>query len=244
MGEDCAVPELTYAIGDVHGCRALLVRLLEAIDADARGRGYTLVFLGDYIDKGPDSAGVIDILMQLQARSAHPSICLKGNHDDLLAAAATNQAAAGRWMTMGGGAVLAQYGVARAADLPPAVLAWFGALPTWHEDDGRYFVHAGVDPALPLSAQTDAIRLSMRGAFLERDHDFGKHVVHGHTPQLSGRPDLRRFRTNLDTGVVLTGRLTAAAFEAGPGGPKRVLQAHAEGVSIGDAGSERASARS
>jgi serine/threonine protein phosphatase 1 len=116
------------------------------------------------------------------------------------------------------------------------VLDWIGALPTWHEDETRYFVHAGVDPARPLSMQTDAARLSMRGAFLDEDHDFGKHIVHGHTPQLSGLPELRPYRTNLDTGVVLTGCLTGAVFEAGAGGPKRILQARAGGVTISDVG--------
>lgn len=229
--------ELTYAIGDVHGCCDLLVPLLAAIETDAGGRDHALVFLGDYIDKGPDSAGVLDLLMRLDADAAHSVVCLKGNHDLALTEAVASEVAAQKWLTMGGGSVLAQYGVVRAADLPPAVLAWIGALPTYYEDEHRYFVHAGVDPARSLSAQSDEIRLSMRGSFLEQDHDFGKHVVHGHTPQLSGIPELRPYRTNLDTGVVLTGRLTAAAFDADRGGPRRVLQARVGGLSIDEVGS-------
>jgi serine/threonine protein phosphatase 1 len=225
------VPDLTYAIGDIHGFPDLLGQLLDAIDADARGRAYALVFVGDYVDKGPDSAGVIDMLMRMQAEAVRPTVCLKGNHEDIMAAAMTNDATAAKWLTMGGDAVLAEYGVSRAADLPPAVLAWVGRLPTWHEDQWRYFVHAGADPALPLRAQTDAIRLSMRGAFLEAEHDFGKHVVHGHTPQLTGLPELRPYRTNLDTGIVSTGCLTAAAFKSGQRGPFRLIQSRADGVS-------------
>jgi serine/threonine protein phosphatase 1 len=233
--------ELTYAVGDIHGCRDLLVQLLEAIETDAHGRAYALVFLGDYIDKGPDSAGVIDTLMRLQARPAHSIVCLKGNHDCLMVEAVAGETAQAKWLAMGGGAVLAQYGVSRAADLPPAVLAWVDSLPTSHEDESRYFVHAGADPAYPLSVQKDVIRMSMRGAFIEQDHDFGKHIVHGHTPQLSGLPDLRRYRTNLDTGVAWTGRLTGAVFDTGQPGPRRIMQARADdGVTVNETGSLKA----
>lgn len=225
---------LTYAVGDIHGCHSLLLQLLKAIEADARDQAYRLVFVGDYIDKGHDSAGTLDTLMRLQTRRARSVVCLKGNHDNLMAEAATSEVAAAAWRAMGGDAVLVQYGVSHAADLPPAVLAWVGSLPTYHEDEFHYFVHAGVDPAIPLRAQTDEARLSMRGAFLERDHDFGKHIVHGHTPQLSGLPDLRRYRTNLDTAAVTTGRLTAVAFEGRPGGPRRVLQTRADGVTVSE----------
>jgi serine/threonine protein phosphatase 1 len=222
--------ELIYAVGDIHGHQGLLLRLLEAIATDARDRPYTLVFLGDYIDKGPDSAGVIDTLMRLQSHHGRSVVCLKGNHDCLMAEAVADERADAKWLAMGGGAVLAQYGVSRAADLPAAVLAWVDSLPTYHEDETRYFVHAGADPASPLSVQADVIRMSMRGTFIEQDHDFGKHIVHGHTPQLCGLPDLRRYRTNLDTGVVSTGRLTAAVFEPGQPGPRRIMQAQVEGA--------------
>jgi serine/threonine protein phosphatase 1 len=143
-----------------------------------------------------------------------------------------DELAEAKWLAMGGGAVLAQYGVSRAAYLPAAVLAWLDSLPTYHEDESRYFVHAGVDPASPLAAQADVIRMSMRGAFIEQDHDFGKHIVHGHTPQLSGLPDLRRYRTNLDTGVVSTGRLTGAVFDPMQRGPRRIIQAQADGAVV------------
>jgi serine/threonine protein phosphatase 1 len=224
--------ELTYAVGDIHGCHDLLIRLLEAIEIDAHDRVYTLVFLGDYIDQGTDSVGVIDTLMRLQSRLARSVICLKGNHECLMLEALAGEIAEAKWLAMGGGAVLSQYDVSRAADLPAAVLAWLDSLPTYHEDESRYFVHAGVDPASPLSAQADVIRMSMRGVFIEQDHDFGKHIVHGHTPQLSGLPDLRRYRTNLDTGVVSTGRLTGAVFEPMQRGPRRIIQARADGAVV------------
>ena len=221
---------LTYAIGDVHGCKVELDRLLDLINDHAAGRTHKLVFLGDYIDKGPDSAGVIGTLMELQRRDPDGVVFIKGNHDNLmLRAARGDPAALAKWMTMDGASVLFQYRVERAEQLPDAVLDWVVAMPTWHSDGLRYFVHAGVDPHLPLSYQTETIHLSMRGAFLESDFDFGEHVVHGHTPQFNGLPDLRPFRTNLDTGVVQTGCLTAAVFEPISGPPSTIIATRPSG---------------
>jgi len=218
------VSRITYTVGDIHGCRSELDRLLDAIEVDSAGRKYKLVFLGDYIDKGPDSRGVIERLMALKERKHADVVLLKGNHDDLMARAARGDTLAlEKWLTMDGGSVLRQFGCARATDLPEAVVRWVEAMPTLHSDRHRIFVHAGLDPDLPFDQQTDEIRLTMRGGFLDRDVDFGKHVVHGHTPQMNGRPELRLYRTNLDTGVVSTGCLTAAIFAAGAGGPSAIL---------------------
>ena len=218
------VSRITYAVGDIHGCRSELDRLLDAIEVDSAGRKYKLVFLGDYIDKGRDSRGVIERLMALKDRKHADIVLLKGNHDDLMARAARGDTLAlEKWLTMDGGSVLRQFGCARATDLPEAVVRWVEAMPTLHSDRHRIFVHAGLDPDLPFDQQTDEIRMTMRGGFLDRDVDFGKHVVHGHTPQLNGRPELRLYRTNLDTGAASTGCLTAAMFAAGAGGPSDIL---------------------
>jgi serine/threonine protein phosphatase 1 len=83
--------------------------------------------------------------------------------------------------------------------------------PTWREDGLRLFVHAGLRPGLPYNRQSDDDRLWIREGFLDVDYDFGKHVIHGHTPQLNG-PERRRFRTNIDTGAVYGGALTAAVL--------------------------------
>jgi serine/threonine protein phosphatase 1 len=85
-------------------------------------------------------------------------------------------------------------------------------LPTWREDEARLFVHAGLRPGVPYDRQSDDDRLWIREGFLDVDYDFGKHVIHGHTPRLDG-PDRRRFRTNIDTGAVYGGALTAAMFD-------------------------------
>jgi len=218
------VSGMTYAVGDIHGCRSELDRLLDAIDVHSAGRKYKLVFLGDYIDKGPDSHGVIERLIALKNRKHADVVFLKGNHEDLMARAARGDTTAlKKWLTMDGSSVLRQFGCARATDLPEGVVRWAEAMPTLHSDEHRIFVHAGLDPDLPFDRQTDEIRLTMRGGFLERDVNFGKHLVHGHTPQMDGCPDLRVYRTNLDTGVVFTGCLTAALFAPGAGGPSAIL---------------------
>ena len=221
---------ITYAIGDIHGCRTELVRLLAAIDAHAAERPRVIVFLGDYIDKGPDSAGVIEILMELARRKTSNTVFLKGNHDDLmLRAALGDNDAEAKWLTMDGSSVLRQFSARAAAELPRDVVAWFASLPTLHEDEHRIYVHAGLDPDRSLDDQPDEIRLTMRGAFLERDFDFGKHVAHGHTPQVNGLPDLRPYRSDLDTNVVQTGCLTAAVFEDAPGPPAAILSTRPHG---------------
>ena len=220
---------LTYAIGDIHGCFAELKRLLDAIEQHANGQPYRMICLGDYPDKGPDTAGALDLLMSWSTHSSVPLVCIKGNHDDLMGRAADDEVVHDKWLAMGGGAVLAQYGVRRAADLPADILAWLRALPLTHDDTQRYFVHAGVDPAHPLDDQDAQTCMTMRGVFLSEDHDFGRHIVHGHTPQLGGEPELRPFRSNLDTNVTQTGRLTAASFDTRRGGPTAILATTAAG---------------
>ena len=223
--------ERCYAIGDVHGFSHQLDQLFVAIADHAGDRAYDLVFVGDYVDKGPDSAGVLQRLMGFEGDQVRLT-CILGNHARMMQLAARDEASEAKWFAMGGAAVLAEYGVARARDLPADVLAWVAARPTSHEDAQRYFVHAGVDPLRPLEDQTDEIRLSMRGRFLTEDHDFGKHVVHGHTPMFDGWPTLTAYRTNLDTGVAVTGKLTAAMFGAQDMRPATVLQADGSKVTI------------
>ncbi len=221
---------ITYAIGDIHGCRLELERLLGAIDAHAAGRSRALVFLGDYIDKGPDSAGVLRTLMDMQHREPAAVVCIKGNHDDLMVRAALGDVDAhDKWLTMDGGSVLAQYGVSKATALPRYIIDWVAALPTLWTDGLRYFVHAGLDPSRTLEDQPDGVRMTMRGDFLSRDIDFGRHVAHGHTPQFSGAPDLRPYRTNLDTGVVQTGALTAVMFPPVVGPPSAIIATRRSG---------------
>ncbi|KMO19210.1 metallophosphoesterase family protein [Methylobacterium platani] len=213
---------LTYAIGDVHGRADLLDRLLARIEAHRAGRDRRLVVLGDAVDRGPDSAGAIATLRDLQAREPGAVTCLMGNHEAMLLDAV---AGTGRdlWRLNGGDTTLASFGVSHPGDLPRDVVAWIAALPTLHGDARRWYVHGGLDPERGAEGSDRETRLWMREPFLSANHDFGRHVVHGHTPTRDGRPDLRDFRTNLDTGAVFGGPLTAGVFDESRGKPVEIL---------------------
>jgi serine/threonine protein phosphatase 1 len=205
----------TFAIGDVHGCLDLLQALLLRIEAYADGRAYKLVFLGDYIDRGPDSAGVIQTVRDLQAKAPGEVIALKGNHEALMLDAVAHpdqEDLVDLWLFNGGDAALQSFGISDVSGVPDDVIAWARQLPVSYEDGLRYFVHAGVDPRRTLHEQEEHTQLWIRRRFHESDHDFGKHIVHGHTPTDTGRPDERSNRTNLDTGAVRGGALTAGVF--------------------------------
>lgn len=216
---------LTFAIGDVHGCLDLLVDILGQIARTHPGRPRRIVVLGDLIDRGPDSAGVVRLLRTAQARDPARLICLRGNHEDLLLRAVDQASALATWLANGGHQTLASFRTDRLAGVPPDVIDWIAACPTFHDDGRRYFVHAGLNPELPLAKQRDADRLWIRDAFLRSDHEFGRYVVHGHTPQRGGRPDMRDTRVNIDTAACFGGRLTAAVFEDTEDRPVGFLQA-------------------
>ena len=219
---------LTYAVGDIHGCADALDRLLAAIDRHRAGRPRRLVFLGDYVDRGPDSAGVLTCLRSLEAREPASVVCLMGNHEALMIDAYRSGLGTSTWLENGGTATLASYDVADPEALPHDVLAWLSGLRTVHEDALRYYVHAGFRPGRLGIDPVVTTRLWIREPFLGVDFDFGKHVVHGHTPQKSGRPDLRRHRSNLDTACVFGRTLTAAVFTDEWAAPAEILQVGAK----------------
>lgn len=221
------VTGLTYAIGDIHGCAEALDRLIDLIDRHGAGRPRRLVFLGDYVDRGPDSAGVIARLRSLEARESGLVTCLMGNHEALMIDAYRRGLGTTTWLENGGTTTLASFGISDPEFLPRDVLGWLSALPTVHEDAHRYYVHAGFRPGRPGIDPDVTTRLWIREPFLGDEFDFGKHVVHGHTPQKTGRPDLRRFRSNLDTACVFGRSLTAAVFTDESAAPTDVLQVDA-----------------
>lgn len=215
---------LTYAIGDVHGCAALLDALLERIADHAGDRAHRLVFLGDYIDRGPDSAAVLRTVSRLNWAEPERVVCLMGNHERMLLDALQTRSAAAHWMYNGGEVTLDSFGARDPAGLPRDTLDWIEALPTLHGDGAHWYVHAGLRPGADALDSDAHDRLWIREPFLEGDHDFARHVVHGHTPQRNGRPEVRRFRTNLDTAAVYGGALTAGIFSDAQGPALEFLQ--------------------
>jgi serine/threonine protein phosphatase 1 len=204
---------LTYAIGDVHGCFDKLVRLLGRCRLHCGARPMRLVCIGDYLDRGPQSRRVVELLIETQAAAPDQVICLCGNHEAMaLAAAVQGGEIEALWLLNGAAETLQSYGVAEAAALPMAHLEWFQSLPVSYDDGRRYFVHAGVDPRVPLERQSEEDQLWIREPFLSHGGDYGRLIVHGHTPVPNGVPDLRANRLNIDTGAVFGGPLTAAVF--------------------------------
>jgi serine/threonine protein phosphatase 1 len=131
---------MTYAFGDIHGCLTQLQRLVELCERDAGTQKITFIFLGDYIDRGPDSRGVLDFLIDLQTWSPDEIVCLRGNHEDLLLSAIDDEANEPNWLINGGTSTLYSYRVASPIDIPPKHIAWLRSLPTFHDDGKRFFV--------------------------------------------------------------------------------------------------------
>ncbi|MEW5687526.1 MAG: metallophosphoesterase family protein [Pseudomonadota bacterium] len=216
---------LVYAIGDTHGCLPALLDLLARIEADAVGVGAgerpLLVFLGDYMDRGPDSRGVIEAILELEAGGRFEVVCLKGNHEDAMIRFLADPAYAPAWIENWGEATLRSYGVdpwggeatqARFLEVFPAShRAFLSRLQLTFSVGDYLFVHAGVRPGTPIEVQSERDLLWIRWEFLESRDDFGKVVVHGHTP--SERPDARPNRIGVDTGVYFSGVLTAVRLQ-------------------------------
>jgi serine/threonine protein phosphatase 1 len=213
MSEQATSP-LTFAVGDIHGCLDKLKRVVAACEAHAGARPARYVFLGDYVDRGPHSRGVIEFLIDRQRARPGSVVCLMGNHEQMAIAAHDSDDAMPLWLANSGGATLNNY-PDNGGRILPAHLDWLRALPLCHDDGLRFFVHAGIDLARPLDRQRPQTLLWMREPFLT-DCDFvdcGRFIVHGHTPVPGGKPDLRRGRVNLDTAAVIGGPLTAAVFD-------------------------------
>jgi serine/threonine protein phosphatase 1 len=206
---------LTYAVGDIHGSYTKLASLLEHCIKRHRthgGEAPRFVFLGDYVDRGPGSREVVELLMEMQSNAPEHIVCLRGNHEEMLISAAKRDDVT-MWLSNGGEVTLRSYGVNSAGDIPGAHLHWLGNLPLAISDGLRFYVHAGIKPGVALDEQSKGAMLWIREPFLSDARDHGQYIVHGHTPLEGGQPDLRPNRLNLDTGACFGGPLTAAVFD-------------------------------
>jgi len=217
---------LTIAIGDIHGMADKFDQLLERVHGYLAEHHphepFRFVFLGDYIDRGPDSAKVLYTLQALQKDGA---ICLRGNHEELLIRSCRSASDLIVFLRNGGVETFASLETEeRIID----AMAWAASLPLTHEDERRLFVHAGMRPAVPIDRQRPQDLLWIRSAFLDYPGPFPKYVVHGHSPTLlmpeGGRqPQVLPHRCNLDTGAVYGGPLSAAIFSVVQQHPLAIL---------------------
>jgi len=208
----------TFAIGDIHGCYDEMAQMLETIET--WWPGGTIVFLGDYIDRGPASRRVVERLMAGPTKPGWSWILLKGNHEAMMVSALRGEADLYWWLGNGGDKTAAAYD----GSPPDEVLDWADSLPTMHVDRHRIFVHAGIDDELPLDEQSEETLLWRRPPEDYGGDYEGKHLCHGHTP-LSFEPTTIGNRTNIDTGCVFGGFLTAALFDDDvPGAPLKFVR--------------------
>jgi serine/threonine protein phosphatase 1 len=230
-----------YVVGDVHGRLDLLDILADRIEADARsaqGLDVGTIFVGDYIDRGPASAAVLEKL----SSSAFPTpiIALRGNHEEVLLKFLDDENVLDSWRNFGGLETLHSYGVPvadamRGGGYDKAREAFLRALPAKHLEflqqtllstqlGDYFFAHAGVKPGVPLDQQVSNDLLWIREEFLRHEGAFGKVVVHGHTPV--EKPDFRHNRINVDTGAYASSTLTALVLE---GDQRRALSTRRAG---------------
>ena len=226
-----------YAIGDIHGRSDLLDPLLTEIRLQAAAGGRTIVVgLGDYVDRGADSKGVVDRLLDLAQLPGIEGRFLRGNHDQILLDFLDDPECGPYWRRVGGKETLESYGVeppdgkqaaqwrrardAFAAALPARQLAFFQGLAPSFTFGDYFFAHAGAKPGTPLDAQTEQDLLWIRRPFLDHVDRFEQIVVHGHTPAEEAHADHRRI--GLDTGAYMSGILSACRFE---GQSRRLIQA-------------------
>jgi serine/threonine protein phosphatase 1 len=216
-----------YAVGDVHGRADLLADLFARIDTDlqtSRAASALQIFLGDYIDRGPQSRQVLDLL--IARRREHDALFLKGNHEASACQFFDDPATLAEWTSIGGVNTLLSYGITplprgRSASqqvatalrhaMPQAHFRFIQGLALSFTCGDFFFAHAGARPGIPLQRQSQHDLLWIRDEFLLHEEDFGKIVVHGHTP--ATEPEVRPNRINIDTGAYATGRLTCLVLE-------------------------------
>lgn len=225
-----SIGRLVYAIGDIHGRLDLFERMLAHIRADelAALECPLIVLLGDYVDRGPDSAGVLERIIRLKEEGWCDVELLLGNHEESLLKFLHSAQHGPSWVDYGGGSTLGSYGVPLPGSRTDMMqweetrVAFAAALPAAHEAllremkylvriDDYVFVHAGVRPDVPLEEQGVDTFLWVRGAFMAAEKACNYVVVHGHTPE--DAPTNKRWRIGIDSGAYATGVLTAVRLK-------------------------------
>lgn len=217
-----AMPQAIYAVGDVHGCLDLLRNLEDRIyaDGEAIAGEKWIVMLGDYVDRGPKSASVIDHLLSAP-QAGFQRLCLAGNHEEAMLDFLKNPSTTHPWMNFGGNETLLSYGVNRLpsnagkarmlidSHMPLEHIQFLENLPSLIAVPGFCLVHAGIEPGVPLEKQSDRALLWIRPSpdMPPTDARIGQ-VVHGHTPV--PEVEVASGRVNIDTGAYMSGRLSAA----------------------------------
>jgi len=195
--------ERVFIIGDIHGCLVILKRLMDKIDWQPdRDR---LIFLGDYVDRGEDSKGVVDYLLQL--RDMSPNIrFLMGNHESLFMNYLEGNCDESMFLRNGGDSTLASYNEDGDINVPPEHLSFLKSLQSMIELEEYYVVHAGLVPGIDMKLQRQEDKMWIRDPFIYSNYDFGKRIIFGHTP--FAEPLVMENKIGLDTGAVFGNKLT------------------------------------
>ena len=199
-----------FAIGDIHGCAGRLDRLIKEIPIDPERD--MLVFIGDYLDRGPDPKGVVDRIIRI-SETHRKVVCLAGNHERMFLDYAFQGQGEDVFLHNGGMSTLISYGFRRgsrreALCIPDTHKAFYDSLLPFYESQDHIFVHAGLRPGIPLAEQSDFDLVWIREEFIHSDYDFGKTVIFGHTPLSYEYPYSDGRKIGIDTGAVYGGRLT------------------------------------
>jgi serine/threonine protein phosphatase 1 len=199
-----------FAFGDIHGCISYLEDLFLKVRKKIDKEKDLIVFIGDYIDRGPDPAGVVDYILEL--RKSYRTVCLAGNHERMLLDYYFHGNNRELYFSNGGTTTIMSYGIVdtpegKRINIPPEHLAFYRSLLPYYETDRYIFVHAGLRPGIALRDQDPVDLTWIRGEFISSDYDFGKTVIFGHTSQLF-RPYVDSRKIGIDTGAVYGGKLT------------------------------------
>lgn len=225
-GAEIAPDQTLVVIGDVHGCTAALDALLEKIDL----RDKTLVFVGDIVDRGEDSAGVLSKIFDLCMRAENPAICLMGNHERMMLDFLDDPVKSGeRWLKFGGLQTVLSFGLSGVTDrsndaemisardelrtaLPKGIEGWMRGLSFQYTSGNVHVVHAAASPNHPMDEQSEEVLLWGHPHFLKNPRPDDEWVVHGHT--VVAEPENKDGRISIDTGAYANGTLTAVVIES------------------------------